>query len=626
LAVNLDRVGSLARHLRYAVGWGISRPLHVHFARLRRARLAEVTFVGVTGSAGKTSATAMIAAILGAVGSVRRTGSGNRLHHVARIITATRPSDDFCVVELGAECPGYFDPMVNLLGPTIGVVTTVGDDHQKAFGSREAIAAEKGKLIAALPPEGTAVLNADDPLVWAMRERCKGRVVSYGLGDGADLQARDIRAPWPERLSFTVRHQGKDYPVQTQLCGKHWVVSALAALAAGVAAGVPLAEAARRVSQVPPAKARMEPVTTPAGITFLRDDWKGALWGMPTVFEFLKEAKVDRKVIVLGTLADYHGTVAPKYQRVGQEALKVADVVIFVGKMATHGLRAQRFARKGQIIRAFPEVRQASAALQQILRPGDLVFLKGSGISDHLGRLYHAWTGPVACWRMDCGKMTLCDGCGLLRPKQAELSGGVANSNTVDTQEAAATAGETGSVQVCVGIGNPEEKYQDTPHNVGFAVLDLLAKRHGLTWEGREEAQIARLVRPEGDILLVKPQKHVNNTGKVLLALSKSLGFSGDHCVLVYDDIHLPIGKVRARLRGSDGGHLGMRSVLVAFQTGDIRRVKVGVGSADNDVPPAEYLISRFPPDVSAEVKAACATAADRLLTVMRDGARTDAA
>jgi UDP-N-acetylmuramyl pentapeptide synthase len=134
LAVNLDRVGSLARHLRYAVGWGISRSLHVHFARLRRARLAEVTFVGVTGSAGKTSATAMIAAILGAVGSVRRTGSGNRLHHVARIITATRPSDDFCVVELGAECPGYFDPMVNLLGPTIGVVTTVGDDHHKAFG------------------------------------------------------------------------------------------------------------------------------------------------------------------------------------------------------------------------------------------------------------------------------------------------------------------------------------------------------------------------------------------------------------------------------------------------------------------------------------------------------------
>src|SRR3546814_19339417 len=98
-----------------------------------------------------------------------------------------------------------FDPMLRLVRPSIGVVTTIGDDHHKAFGSREAIAAEKGKLIAALPAEGTAVLNADDPLVWAMRQRCKGRVLSYGLGEGADPQARDIRSRWPVPLSFNVR-------------------------------------------------------------------------------------------------------------------------------------------------------------------------------------------------------------------------------------------------------------------------------------------------------------------------------------------------------------------------------------------------------------------------------------
>src|SRR3546814_17218271 len=95
--------------------------------------------------------------------------------------------------------------MLRLVRPSIGVVTTIGDDHHKAFGSREAIAAERGKLIAALPAEGTAVLNADDPLVWAMRQRCKGRVIRYGLGEGADLPARAIRSRWPERLSLPVR-------------------------------------------------------------------------------------------------------------------------------------------------------------------------------------------------------------------------------------------------------------------------------------------------------------------------------------------------------------------------------------------------------------------------------------
>src|SRR3546814_2653526 len=151
--------------------------------------------------------------------------------------------------------------MVKLARPSFGVVTTFGDDHYKAFGSRDAIAAEKGRLIALLPPDGIAVLNADDPLVWSMRETCQARILSFGLSESADLQARDICASWPARLSFTVRHQGCDHRVETQLCGRHWVTSTLAALATGVAPGIPLAQTANTVTQVAPPKARMEPVT-----------------------------------------------------------------------------------------------------------------------------------------------------------------------------------------------------------------------------------------------------------------------------------------------------------------------------------------------------------------------------
>ncbi|GAB4391149.1 MAG: hypothetical protein Tsb0032_01620 [Kiloniellaceae bacterium] len=610
-----DRAGRLSRRLQQLAGWWILRPLNLRYARWHRARLRGVSFVGVTGSAGKTTAKAMITEVLTAGGTVRRYGgTGNRLHNVGQAVTSVRPSDDFCVMEVGAESPGFMDPMLDLLQPAIGVVTTVGNDHVKAFGSQEGIAAEKSKLVAALPPDGTAVLNADDPLVWAMRERCDGEVVSYGLKEGADLQARDISAAWPERLSLTVRYRGEDHRVQTQFCGGHWVPSVLAAMATGVAAGVPLADAAAAISQVAPPRARMEPLTTPEGITFIRDDWKASLWAMPSVLNFLKEARAARKILVLGTLSDYSGPARPKYTNIGREALAVADQVIFVGSMATLGLRARKYVGKDQTLLAFPEIKAAAAYLQETLRAGDLVVLKGSGPADHLSRLYHVRTGPVACWRMNCGKNALCDGCVMLRPgpgaPEAMQPGRPPKTAAEPKAEREAV---TPPLAVLVGIGNPGEAFRNTPHNVGFEVLDLLAERHGLSWEEREEAEIAHWPRAAGEILLVKPKLKVNHTGKAVAALAPLLGFTGGDCILVHDDIHLPIGKLRVRQKGSDGGHLGVRSMLSAFQTGEIPRVKIGVRSEANTLAPKDYLVAPFPSAEAGVVAETCAQAADRL-------------
>ena len=621
--MSLARIGEGAGHIgarvRSAFEWRVYRPLHLRYAAMWRAQLNGVAIVGITGSAGKTSAKSMITAILRQAGKVRQTsGTGNRLFHVAEVIAATRPSDDFCVLELSAEGPGYFDRLLPLARPTIGVVTTVGEDQYKAFGSREAIAAEKGKLIACLPADGTAVLNADDPLVRHMGEGFKGRIITYGTSERTTLQVRDVRSEWPERLSFTVRFDGRDYPVQTQLCGKHWSTSVLAALATGLAAGIPLAKTVEAIAAVPPTRARMEPQTMPDGVTFIRDDWKGAFWGLPTVFEFLRDAKAERKIVVIGTLADYHGSARTKYVSAGRDALQVADVVIFVGEMATIGLRARKFAGAHQRVLAFPDVRQAALAMNDLLRPGDLVVLKGSGIADHLGRLYHVRTGPVACWRMRCGKDMLCDACSHLRDDSAAVERPLATKKPSMEPVAAAPATREAEVplKVFVGIGNPGEKYHNTPHNVGFSVLDLIAERNGLTWEVCGRAKVAQLKHKDGKVLLVKPQDQVNNTGKSLLALSQSMGFAASDCVLVQDDVNLPAGVVRARMKGSDGGHLGVRSALVAFQTSDIRRVKVGVQPGSPPAAMAPYLVSPFPPEVAAKVTEACEVAALRLLAM----------
>jgi PTH1 family peptidyl-tRNA hydrolase len=137
-------------------------------------------------------------------------------------------------------------------------------------------------------------------------------------------------------------------------------------------------------------------------------------------------------------------------------------------------------------------------------------------------------------------------------------------------------------------------------------------------WEASDDALIAWADLEVGRVLLVKPQKYVNNTGKALLRLAQLLGFTSDHCVLVHDDIHLPVGKIRTRMRGSDGGHLGVRSTLVAFQSRDIPRVKVGVACTANQLPPKEYLVSPFPPSVASEMATVYAAAADRLLELVK--------
>jgi UDP-N-acetylmuramoyl-tripeptide--D-alanyl-D-alanine ligase len=264
-----------------AARWRIAladRRVSSWLAPLYRLQLRRVVFIGVTGSCGKSTTKELIAAVLNSRFRGHKTpGNFNLPERIAQAILRVKPSDEFCVVEIAAAIRGERIPLerpLSLVKPRIGVVTNVGSDHIAAFGSVEAIAAEKGKLVAALPSDGIAILNADDPNVVAMRSRCAGRVITYGLGPEAMVRAESVNAAWPERLSFTVRFNGESHFVHTQLPGAHLVHCALAALAVGVAMGMPLAMAAQAIATVPPFLSRMSPVFREDGVTFIRDDTK----------------------------------------------------------------------------------------------------------------------------------------------------------------------------------------------------------------------------------------------------------------------------------------------------------------------------------------------------------------
>lgn len=623
----LMTANKLSGGLRWRLRWTYTRTVYWLYkqclywvAYVYRSTLHQPVFVGVTGSAGKSTTKDLIASILDRHLSKGRKvpGSANGLVDVIHLILGTRPSDRYCIAEIATTGPGTLDLPLALFRPTVGVVTNIGADHFSAFKSSEAIAQEKGKLIRSLPHNGIAILNADDPHVFSMRSELSGRSITYGFGDHAMLLGGTVNAAWPDRLSLTVSWNGQSARVQTQLCGEHWAPVVLAAVAAGVALGVPLVLAAQAVAGMAPFDGRMSPVELGDGVTFIRDDWKAPFWTIAPTFEFMRQARATRKVIVFGTISDYQGDSTRRYVEIAQLALASADCVIFVGPRASASLRAKR--DPTDQLWAFPSLRDASTYLAGYLQPGDLVLLKGSTRPDHLERLIFARTSGVKCWRTDCGYMAFCNACDRFSVESVPLATEFVTRTTKAETKQVPIGAElpTGSQApvVVVGLGNPQDCYASTPHNVGQGVVDILAQRLGETWE--REGELAMVVRTQLNgypICLIKLLTPMNNAGSTLRSLATDFGFdiNMNNCILVHDDLDLPVGTVRVRMRGGDGGHRGVQSIIQAFQDDKFRRIKIGVGRPSPGSPVLEYVLKPFSSTQIETIISAYDTAIDRI-------------
>lgn len=171
--------------------------------------------------------------------------------------------------------------------------------------------------------------------------------------------------------------------------------------------------------------------------------------------------------------------------------------------------------------------------------------------------------------------------------------------------------------QVVVGLGNPGPEYQDTRHNVGQRVLDVLAERLRGTFT-REGDTVFAPVRWRGDtVYLVKPQAFMNVSGPAVRRALARLSAEPLEVVLVYDDIDLPLGTIRIRMKGSHGGHNGVRSVIETLGTEDIRRVKVGIGRPEHKHAVPDHVLTTFDEAELPAVEQAVEMAADRVLELL---------
>jgi UDP-N-acetylmuramoyl-tripeptide--D-alanyl-D-alanine ligase len=300
------------------------------------ARLRDkLTVVGLTGSQGKTSTKDLLAAVLsGAAPTIATIGSLNNELGVPLTMLRAEPATRFLVLEMGARHIGDIAKLTGLVAPDIAVVLNVGQAHLGEFGSRDAIAQTKGELVLGLAPGGTAILNADDPRVVAMRSLTDGPVLTFGLAAHADVRVLELSLDRLGRPSFTLRTAGASAPVALPLVGAHQSLNASAAAAAGLAAGVPLDVVAAALATVSLSKWRMELRDLAGGATLLNDSYNANPDSARAALDALAAIEAGRRVAVLGEMLELGDDSEAEHRAVGEYAAARADVVVAIGDAA----------------------------------------------------------------------------------------------------------------------------------------------------------------------------------------------------------------------------------------------------------------------------------------------------
>jgi UDP-N-acetylmuramoyl-tripeptide--D-alanyl-D-alanine ligase len=266
---------------------------------------ASTVVIGVTGSVGKTSTKDLIvAALSSAKRVVANVRSFNNEQGLPVTILNASLATEVLVLEMGMRGLGQIDDLCRIARPHIGIVTRVGEAHTELVGGIEGVAQAKGELIEALPPQGVAILNADDERVIAMRSRSVAPVVSYGESVGADVRITDLHLDAHGCALFDVSTPSGSATVNLSIPGRHMALNAAAAIAVGEALGVNLELMVESLRSASISDRRMQSKATRNGALLLDDCYNANPTSMAAAIETLAQIPADRKVAVLGVMAE----------------------------------------------------------------------------------------------------------------------------------------------------------------------------------------------------------------------------------------------------------------------------------------------------------------------------------
>jgi UDP-N-acetylmuramoyl-tripeptide--D-alanyl-D-alanine ligase len=360
-------------------------------------QLLSVRTIGVTGSSGKTSTKEMIASVLRTRFKTKAT-EGNLNNHIGVPLTLIQldEDDEYGVVEMGMNHPGELAPLVKMTAPEIGVISGIGPAHIEFFADQAAIAAEKAELIAALPPEGLAVLNGDDEWSRRIAGRTHARVVWVGNSADSTWRAEDLQVA-TGGLSFRLSHGGEAARVRLPVVNRVMAANALLAAAVGDECGLTLDEIARGLEAVQLPGARMQ-VVKAHGAWIINDAYNANPDSMKAALAALSEFPGStRRLAVLGSMGELGRHATELHREIGEFAARQdLAFLIAVGPHAEAYAKGAMAAGLGhnQIVAAL-DAEEATVALRPLLREGDAILVKGSHFMG-LERLVSAVTGKDA--------------------------------------------------------------------------------------------------------------------------------------------------------------------------------------------------------------------------------------
>jgi UDP-N-acetylmuramoyl-tripeptide--D-alanyl-D-alanine ligase len=305
---------------------------------LRRA--PGIRVCGVTGSSGKTSTKDLIATLLRRSGpTVAPRGSFNNEIGLPLTVLGVDSATENLVLEYSARDVGHIAYLTGIARPRIGVVLNIGSAHLGEFGSLEAIAAAKGEIVEALPPDGVAVLNIDDPLVAAMASRTSATVVRYGEGAGADIRIIELTLDEEARPRFRLVTADGEAVISMALHGKHQASNAAAAAAVALVSGMDLAEVADVLAAATPQSAHRMAVRRRAdGLLVVDDAYNANPESMRAALQALVrlgERRTGATWAVLGEMRELGGDSPALHQATGRTAAELGvDHLVVIGDVA----------------------------------------------------------------------------------------------------------------------------------------------------------------------------------------------------------------------------------------------------------------------------------------------------
>jgi UDP-N-acetylmuramoyl-tripeptide--D-alanyl-D-alanine ligase len=354
-------------------------------ARLVTDRLTDTAVIALTGSSGKTSTKDLLGQVLGTLGpTIAPTGNFN--NEIGLPLTALGADENtrHLVLEMGARGIGDIAYLCEIVPPTIGLVLNVGSAHVGEFGSREGIARAKGELVEALPADGVAVLNADDPLVRAMASRTRAKVVTFGESGYADVRAENVTLDDRGRASFTLCTPQGSAPVILRLYGEHHVANALACAAVAREVGMTVEDIAAALGAAGTlSRWRMEVTRRDDGVTVVNDAYNANPESMRAALKALvaMAGGENRTFAVLGEMRELGEASLTEHDAIGRLAvrLNIHRLVAVGGREAAWiDMGAKNEGSWGEESVLVPDVEAAVELLRGELAPGDVVLVKAS--------------------------------------------------------------------------------------------------------------------------------------------------------------------------------------------------------------------------------------------------------